>query len=518
MMSIIKRIPCLLLFLIFSILEISEVNAQQAPKRELRAAWIATVENIDWPSKKGLAAAQQQAEYVALLDTLKAAGMNAIIMQIRPTADTFYPSSYEPWSAYLTGKQGKDPEPYYNPLSFMIREAKKRGLEFHGWFNPYRASNSKDFIPSAGHPLIQHPEWFVQYGGKWYYDPGIPKAQEFVLQSIIEVVKHYEMDAVHFDDYFYPYKIANEVFPDSSSFAKYGQRFDDIEDWRRNNVDYFVEELSKRIKAEKPFMKFGISPFGVWRNKSKDPKGSDTQAGQTNYDDLYADVLKWLREGWLDYITPQIYWHIGFELAEYKTLVEWWAENNYGKHVYIGQGIYRVGQKGWEDENEIVNQINYNRTFPEVKGSMFFSARTIAGNKENINSQLAKAYASPALPPTMPWIDPSAPSSPKNLQARGNPERGITLNWTANLEGDISYFVIYRFEEGEVIDISKPNHIVGIVQKDAYPLQSWQDNEIKKRSKYTYCITTVDRLHNESKASLPLEIITKGKRRTIKTP
>ncbi|MBD8487921.1 family 10 glycosylhydrolase [Echinicola sp. CAU 1574] len=507
-----------LISLIFLFLGISHaVISQDAPKRELRAAWIATVENIDWPSQKGLPAAQQQAEYVALLDTLKAAGMNAVIMQIRPTADAFYPSSYEPWSAYLTGKQGEAPSPYYNPLEFMINEARKRGMEFHGWFNPYRASNNKEFIPSADHPLVQHPEWFVQYGGKWYYDPGIPAAQEFVLQSIIEVVKHYDMDAVHFDDYFYPYKIANEAFPDSSSYANFGKRFDDLEDWRRYNVDYFVEELSKRIKAEKPLMKFGISPFGVWRNQDKDPLGSATRAGQTNYDDLYADVLKWLREGWIDYVTPQIYWHIGFELAEYKTLVKWWAENSYGRHVYIGQGVYRVGQKGWEDKNEVVNQIQYNRTFPEVKGSMFFSAKTIAGNKENVNSQLTKAYPNPALPPEMPWIDQQAPQSVQTVKAKGSPASGITLNWEANLDGDASYFVIYRFEEDEKVDTSNPNKIYRTVQKGPYALQEWKDNLVNKRSNYTYCITAVDRLHNESEPSRPIKIVTKGKRKVIKT-
>jgi len=517
MTSILKYFNVLLV-VIFLLISQYTLSQQAPPKRELRAAWIATVNNIDWPSKPGLSSSQQQVEYILLLDKLKAAGMNAIIMQIRPTADTFYPSSYEPWSAYLTGKQGLAPTPYYNPLEFMITEAKKKGLEFHAWFNPYRASNSKDFIPSAEHPLVRHPDWFVQYGGKWYYDPGIPEAREFVLQSIIEVIKHYDLDAVHFDDYFYPYKIANEDFPDSSSFSRYGHRFDNIEDWRRHNVDYFVEELSERIKAEKPFVKFGISPFGVWRNKDKDPMGSDTKAGQTNYDDLYADVLKWLREGWIDYVTPQVYWHIGFELAEYKTLVKWWTDNSYGRHVYIGQGIYRIGQKGWEDKNEVVNQIHYNRTFPIVKGSMFFSAKTIAENKENVNAQLAMAYPSQALPPTMSWIDQTAPGSPKSLTACGSPEQGIQLKWPSNLEDDAAYFVIYRSEGEKAVDYNNPEQIIDKVPFSAEINQTWVDENIDKRTHYQYCITAVDRLHNESKPSPILEIKTKGKRKTIKTP
>ncbi|AGA78278.1 glycoside hydrolase family 10 protein [Echinicola vietnamensis] len=503
------------LMMMLTLLPFTMAMAQKSPKRELRAAWIATVNNIDWPSKPGLPASQQREEYVLLLDSLAAAGMNAVVMQIRPTADTFYPSSYEPWSAYLTGKQGQAPSSYYNPLAFMIAEAKKRNLEFHAWFNPYRASNSSDFIPSADHPLVKHPDWFVQYGGKWYYDPGIPAAQEFVLRSIIEVVKHYDLDAVHFDDYFYPYKIAGEEFPDKGSFEQFGSHFDDIEEWRRHNVDYFVEELSKRIKTEKPFVKFGISPFGVWRNLDRDPKGSATKAGQTNYDDLYADVLKWLREGWIDYVTPQIYWHIGFELAEYKTLVKWWAENSYGRDVYIGQGIYRLGQKGWEDKNEVVNQIQYNRTFPMVKGSMFFSAKTILQRKENIHDQLAKVYPSPALPPVMSWIDQTPPDAPDQLSASGSPDTGITLEWEENARGGAQYFVIYRSEDLNNLDINNPQQIVAKVPCSAYGQQSWKDEDIQKRTTYHYCLTAVDRLHNESNASTTISVTTRGKRKRV---
>ncbi|QDH79283.1 family 10 glycosylhydrolase [Echinicola soli] len=500
---------------LISLLICVSAMAQESPKRELRAAWIATVNNIDWPSQPGLSAAEQKEEYVNLLDTLAAAGMNAIVMQIRPTADTFYPSSFEPWSAYLTGAQARPPVPYYNPLAFMIDEAKKRNMEFHAWFNPYRASNSSGFVPSAGHPLVKHPEWFVQYGGKWYYDPGIPEAQEYVLRSIIEVVKHYDLDAVHFDDYFYPYKIAGEEFPDSDSFSQYGNRFTDIGEWRRYNVDYFVEELSKRIKAEKPFVKFGISPFGVWRNADVDPRGSATKAGQTNYDDLYADVRKWLKEGWIDYVAPQVYWHIGFELAEYKTLVKWWADNSYGRHVYIGQGIYRVGQKGWKDKNEVVNQIQFNRTFPIVKGSMFFSAKTIVQNKENLNSQLEKVYPHPSLPPIMPWISQSAPTAPHHIMATGSPDTGITLNWQASLKEDASYFVIYRFEKEGTLDTNNSAQIIAKVPKSPYAQQSWKDNTIQKRSTYHYYITAVNRLHNESKPSPIITVGTKGKRKQV---
>jgi uncharacterized lipoprotein YddW (UPF0748 family) len=491
--------------------------AQQVPKRELRAAWIATVANIDWPSKKGLNAQEQQVEYVKLLDHLKSVGMNAVIVQVRPVADALYPSSYEPWSEYLSGTQGQSSLPYYNPLSFMIEQARQRGLEFHAWFNPYRASMKEDFVHAANHPIQQHPEWFVQYGGKWYYDPGHPEGREFVLQSIMETIKHYDLDAVHFDDYFYPYRVANQEFPDSISYAAFGQEaFSQKDDWRRNNVDYFVEELSRRIKQEKPHVKFGISPFGVWRNQDQDPEGSATRAGVTNYDDLYADVLKWLREGWIDYVTPQIYWHIGFERAEYKTLVEWWSRHSYGRHLYIGQAAYRMGEKGWEDPFEIMNQISFNRGFPQVHGSMYFSAKSFLMDKDSVSHKVGSLYAHKALVPVMDWIKAEAPVAPEFLEISGSQGAGVKLEWKDVSPGNSAYYVIYRFKEDEELDIENSAHILDIVQRKPYATQAWVDLKTDKRSEYTYLVTAVDRLNNESKPGKAFTIKTKGKRGDIR--
>ncbi|MBS9525420.1 family 10 glycosylhydrolase [Litoribacter alkaliphilus] len=493
------------------------VHAQDSPKRELRAVWIATVENIDWPTTRNKSAQEQQEEYVKMLDHFQELGMNAIIMQVRPTADTFYPSSYEPWSAYLTGAQGRQPNTYYNPLTFLIQEAKKRGLEFHAWFNPYRASNSKDFIPHAEHPLVTNPEWFVHYGGKWYYDPGIPAAREFVFKSILETVKHYDLDAVHFDDYFYPYKVPNEDFPDSLSYKVYGQDYDHIDDWRRQNVDTFVEELGQRIKEEKPFVKFGISPFGVWRNKDMDEMGSDTKAGVTNYDDLYADVLKWLREGWIDYITPQLYWQIGFERAEYKTLVDWWSEHTFGRHLYIGQGVYRLGQDGWKEPLEVQNQINYNRENPKVNGSMYFSAKTFVNDQGGLNSKIKDVYPNKALVPTMPWIESESPAAPILDEITGSQGEGITLNWRDGLPYSNAYYAVYRVEGSEEqLDLENSANIIAIVQRSAYGDQHWTDGSAEKRTNYTYQITALDRLHNESEPSNAVQIRTRGRRGSIR--
>lgn len=490
---------------------------QTHPKRELRAAWIATVVNIDWPSRKGLSAHEQQREYVELLDLLKSVGMNAVIVQVRPTADSFYPSSYEPWSEYLSGVQGKSPEPYYNPLAFMIHEAKKRGLEFHAWFNPYRVSMKDSAMFAASHPIHRHPEWFVTYGGKWYYDPGHPQAQEFVLRSILETVKHYDLDAVHFDDYFYPYRIANQEFPDSLTYNTYGKMaYPTVDDWRRNNVDYFVAQLAARIKNEKPHVKFGISPFGVWRNKDKDADGSDTQAGQTNYDDLYADVLKWLKEGWIDYVTPQLYWNIGFKVADYSVLLDWWSKHSYGRHVYIGQGIYRVGGKGWENPEELSNQIKLNRNYTEVKGSMYFNSKTFLENKLDVNSRVKQLYAYPSLIPAMSWIDAQPPAVPVLQEPSGSSGGGIRLSWPDTTDSDASYYVIYKFEKGNLVSANNPTNICAIVQREPASEQFWVDKTTRPRKQYTYCISAVDRGHNESALSKPLLLKTRGKRRSVK--
>jgi uncharacterized lipoprotein YddW (UPF0748 family) len=494
-----------------------KLEAQKYPKRELRAAWIATVVNIDWPSQKGLNSAQQQQEYVKLLDVLKEVGMNAVIVQVRPAADAFYPSSYEPWSEYLSGTQGQSPAPYYNPLAFMIEQAKQRGLEFHAWFNPYRVSMNDKFEFASNHPAYKHPEWFVKYGGKWYYDPGHPEAQEFVLQSILEIVKHYDLDAVHFDDYFYPYRIANEIFPDSCSYEAYGMNnFINKDDWRRDNVNYFVSELAARIKAEKPHVKLGISPFGVWRNKDKDADGSDTQAGQTNYDDLYADVLKWLKEGWIDYVAPQLYWNIGFKVADYAVLLDWWSNHTYGKHLYIGQGAYRIGGKGWENPDELNNQIKLNRNYEQVGGSMFFSAKMFLQNKNAINEKMRVIYRHPALVPAMDWIDAKAPDAPTIDSIHGSQAKGVELKWKDAFPPDASYYVIYRFNKGDSITLEDPGKIQAIVQRSPYDSQSWIDHHTEKRTQYRYVVTAVDRLHNESAGSKFFAIKTKGKRGSLK--
>ncbi len=394
--------------LIFLIFHFSFLISFAQPKYEFRGVWVATVDNIDWPSSKYLSTDSQRAEFIKLLDMHKRNGMNAIIAQIRPATDAFYPSQYEPWSEWLTGTQGKPPIPYYDPLEFMIAETHKRAMEFHAWMNPYRAEfkiGQSSIAPS--HITKLHPDWFLAYGDKKYFDPGNKEVQIFVTNIVTDVVNRYDVDAIHFDDYFYPYRIAGKEFPDTVSFSKYNNGLNK-EDWRRSNVDSIILMFSKAIKKQNKYCKFGISPFGVWRNNDKDSEGSNTKAGQTNYDDLYADILLWLKMKWIDYVAPQLYWEFGHKLVGFETLIDWWAKHTYGRHLYIGQGFYRALESksaAWKNPNELPNQIRKLREYPQVKGSIFFSSKSFDKNPNGWNDSLRNNYyREPALIPPMEWL------------------------------------------------------------------------------------------------------------------
>ena len=391
-------------FLIF--LFITGAQAQKAMK-EFRGVWVATVDNIDWPARGKWDSEAQKAEFIRLLDFHKRNGMNAVIVQIRPAADAFYASPYEPWSQWLTGVQGKTPQPWYDPLQFMITEAHKRNMAFHAWLNPYRANfNIRSASIAASHPVKQHPEWFVTYGNTMYFNPGVTDAKKHVIKVVRDIVKRYDIDAIHMDDYFYPYRIAGKEFPDEAAYRKSGSRLNK-EDWRRDNVNTIIQELSDAIKEEKPWCQFGISPFSVWRNKSRDARGSNTQAGQTNYDDLYADVLLWMKEGWIDYVAPQLYLEIGHDKIDYNTILKWWVDNSYDTHIYIGHGIYRAGSNTtWRNPNEIPNQIKALRKYPQVKGSIFYSSKSFNNNPNGWNDSLRNNYYRiPATIPEMDWLE-----------------------------------------------------------------------------------------------------------------
>ncbi|RYY54948.1 MAG: hypothetical protein EOO05_19860, partial [Chitinophagaceae bacterium] len=333
-----------------------------------------------------------------------------------PSADAFYPSDFEPWSQWLTGVQGRAPFPYYDPLAFMVREAHKRGMEFHAWLNPYRASfNTNSASISKDHITRTHPWWFVTYGGKKYFEPSNTEAQDFVVKVVRDIVRRYDVDAIHMDDYFYPYRVPGKEFPDAAAYLRSGTTLSKG-DWRRSNTDSIISKLSVAIKLEKSWVKFGISPFGVWRNISQDPEGSNTTAGTTNYDDLYADILLWMENKWVDYVAPQLYWEIGHRLADYRELVEWWANHSFGRHVYIGHGIYRATENNaaWKRPDELPNQINLLRSYPTIQGSAYFSSRTFDRNPNGWNDTLRNNYYRIQVNvPAMEWLPEHGPISSK---------------------------------------------------------------------------------------------------------
>ncbi|MGX5818202.1 family 10 glycosylhydrolase [Chitinophaga lutea] len=479
-------------------------KAQLPPKRELRAAWITTLQNIDWPSRRGLSTYEQQQEFIRLLDKFQQLNFNAVVVQIRPSADAFYASPYEPWSEYLTGRQGQPPIPYYDPLEFMITESHKRGMEFHAWFNPYRAvTNTRSSSIAPNHVTRTKPQWFVTYGDKKYFDPALPEVREYVTAVIRDVVRRYDIDAVHMDDYFYPYKLPGRDFPDGQSYRVYGKGIG-IEDWRRSNVDAIIEMLAKAIKAEKPWVKFGISPFGIWRNSDRDPDGSPTRGGMSNYDDLYADVIKWQRLGWIDYLAPQLYWEFGHRVAPYDVLISWWARHTYGRHLYIGHASYRVGSAGsWRDSRELPRQITATRAMNTVQGSMYYNTSSFAVNTLGwVDSLRNHYYRYPALRPPMPWLDNAAPTAPYFVDAFEKPE-GLEVRWADNdTTRQTTQYVLYRFGENEVVNVNDPTHILAIVHQMPDPY--FMDRSYIKGRKYIYIVTALDRMHNESMISDPL--------------
>ena len=483
----------------------TQAQTNLPPKREFRAVWIATVGNIDWPSKQGLPAEQQQQEFVDLLERSKRNGLNAVIVQIRPSADALYDSPFENWSRYLSGKQGQPPMPFYDPLTFMIKECHDRCMEFHAWFNPYRALVDATKNPNTPeHITHTHPEWFLNYGGKKYFDPGLPEVRAYFTKIVLDVVSRYDIDAVHFDDYFYPYRIAHVEFPDFRSYAKYGLDYPSKDDWRRDNVNKLIENLSKKIKELKPYVKFGISPFGVWRNIAKDPDGSYTTAGQTNYDDLYADVILWLKKGWIDYILPQLYWENGHRAADYTELLRWWGQHAFSRHLYIGHGLYQVGvstKACWRSMNEIDMQVEKLRANNKVQGSAYYSANAFKKDKCNLNySMQYDINSKPALLPVMNWIDNTAPQSPQVKMTR-NKDGKKQLQWTVvNPKQEALQFAIYRFLPNEKIDISDAAHLIDIVRGESYV-----DKNAITGSTYKYIVTALDRLHNESLPSVVAE-------------
>jgi uncharacterized lipoprotein YddW (UPF0748 family) len=474
------------------------------PKREFRGVWIATVENIDWPTPKAPVSLQKQ-QLINILNAHQQTGINAVMFQVRPAADAFYIKSREPWSKWLTGRQGQAPDPLYDPLEFAITEAHKRGMELHAWFNPYRATNDGKFAAlSSQHITNTKPEWFFIYGGIKLFNPGIPEVREYIVRVILDVVDNYDVDGIHMDDYFYPYQIAGQHINDAEAFKKYGSDFEDIRDWRRNNVDLLIHMLSDSIHKHKPRLKFGISPAGIWANKYQNPQGSDTH-GLSTYYELFADARNWTKEGWVDYINPQIYWPINDRSAAFNKLVDWWSDNTYNRHLYIGQAAYRINERkvnAFKHPEEMPDEIKYLRNNPRVQGSVFFSSTSLLNNPLGFTDSLKTTYyRHAALPPVMLWLDSVPPNAPRNVVVQVQ-NGAAQVKWQAPVlarDNEPVYgYVIYRFEGTDKIDIDDPKNILHIQYNDA---PDYKDSTVQKGRTYSYVITAIDRLKNESDRS-----------------
>ena len=487
------KVRNLLLLLAFCCLSLAVqaqfVSTSAHPKREFRAAWIQAVNG----QFRGIPTDRLKQILINQLNSLQGAGINAIIFQVRPEADALYASQYEPWSRFLTGVQGKAPEPYWDPMQFMIEECHKRSMEFHAWINPYRVKTSLKNELSPIHIYNSHPEWFVTYGDQLYFDPALPESRNHICKEITDIVSRYEVDDIHMDDYFSPYPIKGKDFPDDASFARYGGGFSNKADWRRSNVNILIQKIHETVRGLKPWVKFGVSPFGIYRNQSSDPLGSATN-GLQNYDDLYADVLLWARKGWIDYIIPQVYWQIGHPAADYITLIQWWNKNatREGTHLYIGQNVARTMKA-----DQLTRKMLYERSLSKVKGNCFWPANEILWNNKGVADSLKQNYHRyPSLIPAYTHLHNRAPQEVKKLKAEWTAQ-GYMLHWQAEQSKTnpelASYFVIYRFENKESVNLDDPSKIVAVTRETNY-LLPYDDG----KRKYRYVVTAVDRFHNEN--------------------
>lgn len=467
------------------------------PKREFRGAWIQAVNG----QFRGIPTEKLKQTLIDQLNSLQGAGINAIIFQVRPEADALYASQLEPWSRFLTGVQGQAPSPYWDPMQFMIDECHKRGMEFHAWINPYRVKTSLKSELSANHLYNIHPEWFVTYNNQLFFDPALPESRRHICMVVADIVSRYDVDAIHMDDYFYPYPAKGMDFPDDASFARYGGGFTNRADWRRSNVNILIQKIHETIRGLKPWVKFGISPFGIYRNEKNDPLGSKTN-GLQNYDDLYADVLLWARNGWVDYNIPQIYWQIGHPAADYETLVKWWAKNTENRPLFIGQSVMNTIQNA-DPKNPSMNQLPrkmaLERAYQTIGGSCQWPASAVVENAGKYRDALVQEYHKyPALVPVFDFMDDKAPGKVRKVKKVWT-EDGYMLFWNAPKAKDemdrAVQYVVYRFDDKEKVNIDDASHIVAVTRNNFYKLP-YKDG----KNKYRYVVTALDRLHNESKS------------------
>lgn len=491
--KIIKNLVCLSL-----VLGYCGVVQSQNPKREFRGAWLHVIGQTQWQEKN---TAQAKKYIQDQFDKLQEAGCNAVIFQVRPTADAVYKSEIEPWSSWLTGKRGKAPSPEWDPMEFAIEEAHKRGMEFHAWLNPYRVtSNAKEVLPND-HLSKKEPHRFVKFNGQTFFDPAYKENRDHICEIVKDIVSRYDVDGIHIDDYFYPYPANGKKFQeDDESYRKFGNGMN-RQDWRRNNVDLLIEQLYTTIKSEKPWVRFGVSPFGIWRNKSSDSRGSNSN-GLQNYDDLYADVLLWAKNGWVDYLAPQLYWTLDMKAAPSRHLAQWWNDNAHGVDVYIGQDVQRTmsnADPGNNDKNELDTKVKLSRQLPNVQGNVWWHGYWVTDNYKGVADSLALKYQSTlALPPVYgdKTLKPAKVNDLKLVKENG--KTYLTWNGVRNganeKETDVVKYVVYQYFPIEKIDLDDPQTIIAITPMTKVLVADEND----KIGGSTFVVTTVDRMNRES--------------------
>ena len=417
------------------------------------------------------------------LDELQKDGVNAIIFQVRPECDALYPSALEPWSRFLTGQQGRAPQPYWDPLQWMIEQCHARGMELHAWINPYRAKTKGTVALSVNHVVIQHPERCFDYDGLTILNPALPENRDYICDVARDIVSRYDVDGIHMDDYFYPYPVAGVPLPDGKT-----------PDQRREYVNQFIKQFYETVHQTKPWVKVGISPFGIYRNKRSSDIGSDTN-GLQNYDDLYADILLWVNNGWLDYCVPQIYWEIGNNAADYQTLIQWWGQYASARPLFIGEDIERTAKANQQAaKQQLHNQV------PAVQGTVLWYAKAAVDDTGNYGTNLRQQYwRYPALQPLMPFLDKKAPGKPRSVRPVWTND-GYVLFWTApkakSWSDEATRYAVYRFAKGEKVNTDDPSHIIAVTSSTWLKLPY-----VNGSQKYTYVVTALDRLQNESKGA-----------------
>jgi len=465
-----------------------------AQKREFRGAWIQCVNG----QFEGMSRETMQKELTRHLDALQQCHANAVFFQVRPECDALYQSPYEPWSRFLTGTQGRHPG--WDPLAWMVQECHKRGMELHAWINPFRAKTKNTKALATTHISQTHPERIFKYDGLYILNPGQKVNRDYICQIAADIVSRYDVDGLHIDDYFYPYPAAGQTIPDQAEFSAYNNGFSDIRDWRRDNVNVFIKQLSETVHKVKPWVKFGVSPFGIYRNQKSDPRNGSATNGLQNYDDLYADVLLWVNNGWVDYNVPQLYWEIGHKAADYETLIRWWNRYSGARPLYIGEDIERT-VKAADRNNPASNQMpakyRLHRESQNVKGTCLWYSRVLANNFGNYATVLRDVYwKNPALQPEMTFLGKKSPKKPKKLKVMRMDDGKKVLFWTAKetkkWQTNPSKFAVYRFKKGETINIDDPSHLCAITYEPMLVLPDANEE-------YTYAVTALNRIDNESK-------------------